>query len=788
MKIIHIPLIILLLTLFSNTFAQNSLSGKITVGNGNTPLGMVSVYIPELKRGAISDNSGAFSFSNLPKTTFGLQLSIPGYKTQVKTIDLRKTTSVEVEMETSPTELEEVLVTSSNTKLPDNIPFSASSISQSELRKSGSLSVAGNLSAQPGIDRISLGNGIGKPVIRGLSFNQIMLYGQGTRIENQQWDDHHDLGLTDIGLDNIELVRGPAALIYGADALGGALIFNDEKPAPAGTTLGSCNLGFNTNTLGLTGDLGIRGTYNNGFFYGVRVGGASHTSYVQGEGDEANKSGETEEFAANSKFMNVVARMNAGVSKKWGVSKLSYTFQKQLTGIVENESDTAKAGGEEEQRDRGMEAPYQDVTSHIISVENTFFTGKSKLNVNAAYQLNDRKEFEPLANKQKEMAIGLKLNVITYDVKWSSNAGKDFGMTFGTQGTFLSNANSGLEALVPNAGERDLAGYALFRYDHKKFNLLGGVRIDMRHIEAESYEKNAGVEEDSFILLHAKDTIKKPETDFEKNYIPVSFSLGAAWHPAREVTIKLNGATGFTAPNYAQLGTFGKHEGTYRFERGNMGLKVEQNIEGDLGVIWENKFLSLNAGGYVNSIRDYIYIANTGDSIVRITPDVRDTLPVYDYRQGNATIMGAEFGLDIHPHSVRWLDVKATYAFIKGTLGSGGNLPYIPSNKLIGEVRLTKDKIWKLHDNYLSVVVSNYAMRKDVAAYELSSKGYTLLDIFAGASFNLGKQRPNFTLYCTNLLNTGYYNQLSLVKYIGIREMGRNFGIRLTVPFAFARK
>jgi iron complex outermembrane receptor protein len=114
----------------------------------------------------------------------------------------------------------------------------------------------GNLSYQPGVDRITIGNGIGKPVIRGLSFNQIMLYGQGTRIENQQWDDHHDLGLTDVGVDNVEIVRGPAALIYGADALGGALIFHDEKPAAAGTVEQDFNVGFCSNTLGLNG--GIR--------------------------------------------------------------------------------------------------------------------------------------------------------------------------------------------------------------------------------------------------------------------------------------------------------------------------------------------------------------------------------------------------------------------------------------------------------------------------------------------------------------------------------------------------
>ncbi len=790
MKHIKPAIAALLLLLFSSSFAQNSLKGKITKTSGQAAISKVSVYIPELKKGTLSDENGAYSLDNLPAASFNVQFSLLGYKTRVKTVNLATTSGLDISMETSVTELEEVLVTSSNTKLPDNTPFSANSISQNELRKYSSPSVIGNLSYQPGIDRISIGNGIGKPVIRGLSFNQIMLYGQGTRIENQQWDDHHDLGLSDVGVENIEIVRGPAALIYGADALGGALIFNDEKPAPSGTTQGSVNLGFGSNTLGINGDAGIKGSCKNGFFYGLRLGATSQTSYLQGEGDEESTSAEKEEFAPNSKFGNTVGKLNVGVSKKWGVSKLSYSYLNQLIGIIEDESkSTAAAGSDEaEQRDREMEAPYQDVTSHILSSENAFFVGKSKLNFNVAYQLNDRKEFEPLADKQKELAIGLKLNVTTYDLKWSSNADKDFGYTIGTQGTFLKNANNGKEALVPNADVRDLAAYGLFRYDHKKFNLLGGIRYDLRHIEAESYENNGGIEEDTLIMLKTGTIIAKPETDFEKDYSPLSFSLGAAYHMNENLSLKLNAATGYTAPNYAQLGTYGKHEGTYRFERGNSDLKLEQNTEADLGLIWENEFISLTIGGYINKVKNYIYIINTGDSIVRITPDTRDTLPVYDYRQGNASLAGAEFGFDIHPESSKWLDVKATYSLIKGTLDAGGNLPYIPSNKLVAEVKISREKIWKFSEPYVSCVVSNYTQRKKVADYELSSEGYTLLDVFAGATFRLAKQNPSFSIYCTNLLNTGYYNQLSLVKYIGVREMGRNIGFKLSMPFSFKQK
>ncbi len=782
---------ILLLSIFvfihTLLLSQTSLKGVVTGKSSGQGIEGVSIYIPEYKKTTATDSKGEFTVDGIGDGIVIIQASAIGYRTVVQTKDLSDNTEVKITMETSTTELEEVLVTSNSSALSDNIPFSANSISQSEVRRFSSPAVMGNLSYQPGIDKITIGNGIGKPVIRGLSFNQIMLYGQGTRIENQQWDDHHDIGLSDIGVENVEVVRGPAAIIYGADAMGGALIFVDEKNAVPGTTVGDANLGFASNTLGINLDAGVKSAKANGLFYGFRFGGQSHTSYVQGESEEEEKNGgeEEEEFAANSKFQNMIGKANVGFSKKWGVSKLSYSYFNQLIGIVEDESGDTLIGeeDEEEQREREFEAPYQDVSSQIVSLENTILTGKSKLNVNLAYLLNDRKEYEPLPGKQKELAIGLKLNTATYDVKWTSNAEKAFGFTIGSQGTFLENKNNGKEALVPDADVSDVAGYGLIRYDKGKLNLLGGFRFDSRSIEAETYEHEGMLEEDTYILKSSGDTIYEHETEIEKEYTPVSFSIGAAYHLSDGFTVKLNAATGFSAPNYAQLGTFGKHEGTYRFEIGDANLKVEQNSEVDLGFIWENESVTINVGGYYNMIKDYIYIQNTGDTMIRIAPDATDTLPIYDYLQNDATISGGEAGIDIHPATAKWIDLKVTYAMIKGELDAGGSLPYIPSNKIIGEVKLMKDKTWKFSNSYISFIVSNYSKQNDVAQYELSTEGYTLVDIHIGGGFNIGKQKAMLDIYCTNLLNTAYYNQLSLVKYIGVRDMGRNIGFQLRVPF-----
>ncbi len=760
-----INLLIFILFFSFPVLSQITLKGIVSDKN-NSPLSNLTVFIPEIQKGTVTGNDGAFSIEAPASGIVNVQFTMIGYKSQVKTLNLADArVELKIMMEPSSIEIEEVIVTSNNTKLPDNIPYPVNTFSKDELDNTGGLTLMSKLAYEPGIDRISVGMGIGKPVIRGNSFNRILLYSMGTRIENQQWDDRHDLGISENGIEKVEVVNGPAALIYGADALGGALIFVDEKPAAAGKWAADAAIGGNVNNIGTYFDLGYKATKNTGLFYILRAGGHGNGSYVQG-GDKPDSVLFPRNYAANSKFIDLTGKGSIGLSKKWGVSKLSYSFMNQRTGIVELEPDSILLiEPEHEQMTYDVEAPYQDVTSHIVSSENTILMEHSKVNANVAYQLNNRKEFEPTGIKKKYLlAFGLKLNVITYDLKWSSDAEKKFGFTVGTQGMLQKNKNFGLETLVPDADVSDFAGYILMRYDLEKVNILGGIRYDLRKIEAESAE---GEEEDSLEM--------KPEIDFDNEYKPVSGSLGIAFHPSAGWTIKLNGATGFSAPNYAELGTFGRHEGTYRFERGNTNLKMEQNVEGDLGIIWEGEFASINLSGFYNMIHNYIYLAPTADTI--------DELQVYDFLQHNATLSGGSAGFDIHPASLKWFDLKADYSGTRGKLKDGGDLPFMPADKIVGQLKLSSAKKILLNNPYITFVVSNYFKQEKVAAYEIPTDGYTLLDVHIGGNFRLLKQGASLSIFGTNILNKGYYNHLSLVKNIGVREMGMNIGFALKVNF-----
>jgi iron complex outermembrane receptor protein len=764
--------------LASPAFGQISLSGIVSDKSDKSKLieGAI-LFIPEFNRIDVTKEGGTYIFRNLHEGRINLQVTKPGYRSRLLQVSLRDSaTVVSIELETSLVDLQEVTVTGNRERLPDQVSFALTTLNKDELVRQGAVHVLSALSYLPGVDKITLGNGIQKPVIRGLSFNRLLVYQFGTRIENQPWDDRHDMGVNDNGVDRVEILKGPAALIYGPDALAGAIVFVDEKPAAMGTASGDLDLGFFTNTLGVCSRAGVKGMSEHGLFYSFRGGWQSHTSYIQGAGEQPQKNEIDKDFAPNSKFGATDAKLVLGASRKWGVSRLTYSYLRQQIGIVEKEDEGQYTEPEqftEEQRDRELEAPYQDVTNHVVSSENSVLLPNGRINANLSFQHNDRKEFEPAAYGGKEKAIGLRLNTVTYDLRYGSDPDGKMEWSLGTQGYLQSNKNNGLEGLVPDADISNLGFYGLVHYDLKNLRLMAGGRVDLRTMELESYE--SGEEVDSFET--------RPEIELEKEYTLLNGSVGAVWKFYTGWTLKGNFSTGVTAPNYLQLATYGPHEGAYRFEIGNQLLDPEQSREADLGLFWEGRWLAFNVQAFHNQVANYIYLQNTGrlDTVVVAG---RDSLfPVYNYVQNKATLQGGELSLSIHHPKASWVDLQLNYGMTRGILDRGGNLPFIPANKTVVALSIHKPRMNYLYEPFARVVFSSFADQDRTAGYEAPTAGYRLIDLHLGGAFHWGKQQFDITVSVNNLLNEGYFNHLSLIRTIGYREMGRNVAIRLRIPF-----
>ena len=265
-------------------YAQNMVSGIITDSN-NKALQGVSIYIQELQKGTLSDANGNYSLTNLPNGTISISFVLMGYGTQNKTIyKVQKQNHLDIQLEPTIFEMDEVVVSTAFNKLQSQNVMKVAHETIKNLTRKGTSTLIEGLATIPGVSQVSTGTSIGKPVIRGLSGNRVLVYSQGVRVENQQFGDEHGLGLNDAGVESVEVIKGPASLLYGSDALGGVLYFNPEKFANPNVLKVDFGQKLFANTLGSNSTLGIKTSTENWKFL-ARGSLNTHSDYTTGGGD-----------------------------------------------------------------------------------------------------------------------------------------------------------------------------------------------------------------------------------------------------------------------------------------------------------------------------------------------------------------------------------------------------------------------------------------------------------------------------------------------------------------------
>ncbi|MBT8294048.1 MAG: carboxypeptidase-like regulatory domain-containing protein, partial [Eudoraea sp.] len=273
---------ILFISFYFNTNAQCTLRGNISAEDSSSPLEQVSVYLPQIEKGSVTGDNGEYAMNNLPVGTYKIIASFMGYQTFSSEITLTEgINTLDIVLLPSAIEMEEVIVSTPFHKLQRENVMKVEQAKVVALRKMGAITLADGITNIPGVESVSTGIGIGKPVIRGLSSNRVLVYSQSIRLENQQFGDEHGLGIGASGVESVEVIKGPASLLYGSDALGGVLYLNPEQFANMNSTEGSVNLNYFTNTQGMDANAGFK-TSGERFKFLVRGSYASHADYKGG--------------------------------------------------------------------------------------------------------------------------------------------------------------------------------------------------------------------------------------------------------------------------------------------------------------------------------------------------------------------------------------------------------------------------------------------------------------------------------------------------------------------------
>ena len=722
-------LITLILGFSAVLSAQNSVTGKITDAK-NQPIIGVSVYAPELQKGTATNENGTYTISNLPAGTAKLTFYFTGYATQNKTIVvLKKENILDIILEETVLHMDEVIVSTAFNRIQSQNVMKVEHSSIKELQQKGTATLIEGLATIPGVSQVSTGTSIGKPVIRGLSGNRVLVYSQGIRIENQQFGDEHGLGLNDAGVESVEVIKGPASLLYGSDALGGVLYLNPEKFANADTFIANFSQKFFSNTLGSNSTLGLKTSTENWKFL-ARGAFNTHSDYKIAKGDQVT----------NTRYNETDFKTGIGYSNSKFSSVFRYNYNDLDLGIPDK-------GIAEQTNNKKTEYPKQGVFSHLLSLNTVLFFEKSKLDVNLGYISNDRSEYE-----DSDIAIlQMKLKTFNFDAKYHLPKFGNFESIIGIQGMNQTNFNSGEEYLIPDATTNDIGFFGTGIYEWKSNVLQAGLRFDNRNVLTTAYGIQG--EEGSFKAI-------------DKSFDSFNASLGYKTNLAKDLALRLNVASGFRAPNLAELSSNGVHEGTNRYEIGNSELNTEQNIQTDLNLEYKSSHLEFFVNGFYNHINNYIYTSPTGAIIAENA--------VFDYIQNNAKLFGGEIGFHFHPHPLDWLHYESSFATVTAKKQNGDFLPLIPANNWNNTIRTEfKIKNW-LEEGFATLNVSSTFNQNNVSGFETKTAGYTLLNLGFGGKVKLGKTIFDLNLNANNLLDKEYTAHLSRLKTDGIPNIGRN--------------
>ena len=733
--------------IFSSLFAmsyivchsQNSLSGTIEDASDHSMLEQANVYFPRLEKGTVTNADGTFTIENLPLGNYKLLVSLLGFKTYSTSanITIGKNTIL-IELTPSAIEMEEVIVSTPFHKLQRENVMKVEHAKVSEFKAKGAITLSDGITSMPGVESISTGVGIGKPIIRGLSANRVLVYTQGIRMENQQFGDEHGLGIGDAGIESVEVIKGPASLLYGSDAMGGVLYLNPEKFALPNDTEGDVNLDYFSNTDGMAVNGGIR-TSTEKFRYLLRGSLASHADYRTGN----------DQRVTNSRFKQYDLKAGMGYQANRFKTGLRYNYNHSQLGIPEEIG--------QQTTERSPEFPYQEIATHILSLKSSLFFENSSLEGTLGYIANNRKEFEDGADPALEMD----LNTVSYNLQYHMPEWKNLETIIGLQGMHQTNKNSGEEILIPDATTNDFGvlGTSHLHLD-KGGDLQFGLRYDHRSIKTDE---------------NVTPLTNGPTPFINRSFASFNTALGYKKDISKNIIVRLNLASGFRAPNLAELTSDGVHEGTNRYEIGNTNLENEQNFQTDLALEYKNEHIEIFINGFYNAIERFIYIEPNGEFV--------EEDPVFLYRQQNASLYGGELGFHLHPHPLDWLHIESSFETVTGKLSNGNYLPLIPANTLTNTLRVEFDKNndW-LKTAYAFLSLRSVFSQSNVGDFENTSEGYNLLNMGIGGEIALFKQRMDIRLSGNNILNKAYVSHLSRLKVDEIANIGRNINIGLSIP------
>jgi len=654
---------------------------------------------------------------------------------------------------------------------------SAVQISHDYLQQHFSGSLMQTLEGVPGVKAMAIGSGQSKPTIRGLGFNRLAVTEDGIKHEGQQWGDDHGLEIDQFAVDRAEVIKGPAALLYGSDAIGGVLnLFSNHIPTER--LEGAVQLFGRSNNeqLGLSAKVGGR---QGNWFYRANLTLIDYADYKV-------PTDSIQYYSYYIKLKDQRLRNTAGLERDGSVM-LGYAGYNFHTDVRISDSYSksgffANAHGLEvrlsdidyDHSRRDIDLPYQWVNHLKVLSHTTWQADRWMLEANLAYQNNLREErSEPVSHGYMPIPDGSlerRFNKSTYtgNIGLKMPLGEHHELNAGVNSEYQDNSRAGWGFIIPEFSTLSIGAYAFDRWTlSEQLKLNAGIRIDHAHTHVSSYN-------DWFLTpTEAGEVYMQRSADITRRFNSITWSAGVNYSIGQWV-LKANIGKSFRVPIPKELGADGINYHIFRYERGNANLDPEESYQVDAGIHWDNEVLCVQVDPYVNYFPNYIFLNPTSQYV--------EGLQLYHYTQARVLRYGVEAQVNCLLSDHWEAELKGEYLKAEQQSGQkkGYTLPFSTPWSVDTGIKYNFDEKGK---GFVGLNAHIVGAQHEIVPPEKPTDGHWTLNLSAGKNIQLGRNTLKVALHADNLLNKRYYDHTSYYRLIDVPEPGRNFSMMVGLEF-----
>jgi len=727
---------------------SDSLRGRVTDSTG-TPLSDAQVTLVELARVASTDSNGVFVLVNVPAGRYTIVARRIGYVPASRTIVLGTgdRAVVDLRLPLVMGDLEPVVVTATRDAIDvGRSPLPVSQLAGDRLHREQSVALANAIERLPGVHSLTTGEQIGKPVIRGLSGARVLVLDDGHRLEDYSWSDEDGPSIDARLAQRVEVIRGPASVLYGSDAIGGVVnaipaALPDASAGGFTRTMAEISAATNNRQADLV--LGAEGARS-------RMGWRA-TAIARLAEDLTTPDGKLE----NTKFGSVSGDAALGFHSSLGTSTVRYARYGGEFHLLEANEPPRPAGGEEEE-----EGPERKLSDDRLQFTGNYVLSRFRLEPKLQWQRHQ------LAEMSDELGPGgaptgvetevfnLLLNTLSADVlAHHGGSGRVHG-TLGVTGQYQTSDSRGIIPLVPDARVASAGAFGFEQIDLGRVSVVAGARGDTRSLHSDA-NAELGLSEQS------------------RDATAVSGDLGVIVQAWTDLAFTANVGRAWRAPTLFELFANGPRLGEARYEIGDATLDPETSLNLDGSVRWTGARVRAELSGFRNRIDDFIYVAPTGQQ--------QGNLDVYQYQHTLATLTGGELSADVDPTNL--LTLSGRYDFVRGTNEDiDSPLPLIPPPRTTLEADVHGTGLGWAERAHAGVDVEIMAEQTRLGQFDTPTDGYTLLGLAGGIAGHFGAHPIRLDVRVRNLTDKSYKSFLSRYKSFAL-DPGRNILVRLTAEF-----